>query len=648
MAKKIIKRTPKHKSEKHKTVIKLPLDIPYNKEKTLLNHFWSYFQIETATIRDVAKSCEEFWPKYFAIPEADRDKDTKYKVRQECGIDRNSINEIAKNHADNSKWLNHNTDKTGIVQISNRVTKTVDRYLNKDKSGKRSGLPKLHRFRDFTSIPGNSVNWESKQWQGYRLIGSLQGHANAYANGTLIEDGLRLKTGIQFFKQPANLRVPKEEKRGDFWNYDGPLAVVATNGGNTFVLPVRLPSGTAELARLQHFLGDKNAWSKITLVRIPDAKARNGWRYEAHLLVFKEPYRSQTELERQEVIKNKSKRIAGQDPNVSNITTVSVNQNFTDYQVTRFEPKTVILDKHAKLEQAKRKAQKKEDRSRRAANPEQYELSKPQTQRAARRKANNLKEKQVELPKGKRKTNKNNKPKQRYAKDTKTKTGRKASYKVTSLSHQQKQLKDQTAREMSRDLINVHGIYLTVEQNTINNWFYNHKWTKALTITTPGRYINSTQAAIKELGGTFQKASTFHVAASQTCLCGSKVKKDLNERTHFCPDCGLTGDRDELSALIHCCVRVTKSGKATLIKSKLKLAEKLVKQFSVNPQEKVGSRSTLRYLTGDSLLESLTLLSNRQPLPDDTKHSRVGNDPVQQMSTSSSASPSGSSRGSPS
>jgi len=37
---------------------------------------------------------------------------------------------------------------------------------------------------------------------------------------------------------------------------------------------------------------------------------------------------------------------------------------------------------------------------------------------------------------------------------------------------------------------------------------------------------------------------------SQTCLCGTSVPKGLDERKHVCPRCGLTGDRDVVSANI--------------------------------------------------------------------------------------------------
>jgi putative transposase len=37
---------------------------------------------------------------------------------------------------------------------------------------------------------------------------------------------------------------------------------------------------------------------------------------------------------------------------------------------------------------------------------------------------------------------------------------------------------------------------------------------------------------------------------SQTCVCGEPVRKDLSERWHYCPRCGLSLPRDQVSAML--------------------------------------------------------------------------------------------------
>ncbi|MEV6926202.1 zinc ribbon domain-containing protein [Dactylosporangium sp. NPDC051485] len=46
------------------------------------------------------------------------------------------------------------------------------------------------------------------------------------------------------------------------------------------------------------------------------------------------------------------------------------------------------------------------------------------------------------------------------------------------------------------------------------------------------------------------RAGTRRTAWTQHCLCGQRVPKDLADRRHHCPGCGLTGDRDLVAALI--------------------------------------------------------------------------------------------------
>ena len=36
---------------------------------------------------------------------------------------------------------------------------------------------------------------------------------------------------------------------------------------------------------------------------------------------------------------------------------------------------------------------------------------------------------------------------------------------------------------------------------------------------------------------------------SQRCICGARVKKQLSDRMHVCPECGLIGERDLISAM---------------------------------------------------------------------------------------------------
>jgi hypothetical protein len=58
-------------------------------------------------------------------------------------------------------------------------------------------------------------------------------------------------------------------------------------------------------------------------------------------------------------------------------------------------------------------------------------------------------------------------------------------------------------------------------------------------------------------GGRLTRASTTKTAMSQHCLCGTRVRKSLRDRTHTCPECRLIGDRDLVSSALGAFVTFT-------------------------------------------------------------------------------------------
>ncbi|WP_409470273.1 hypothetical protein [Streptomyces sp. HC307] len=73
-------------------------------------------------------------------------------------------------------------------------------------------------------------------------------------------------------------------RKGAWWDYTGPLAVVFAGGPGSrrddLVLPVRIPQGPKQSARAEHFLADTRRWHKVDLVRRRKASAPGGWAYE--------------------------------------------------------------------------------------------------------------------------------------------------------------------------------------------------------------------------------------------------------------------------------------------------------------------------------------------------------------------------------
>ncbi|WP_313675905.1 zinc ribbon domain-containing protein [Mycolicibacterium sp.] len=62
--------------------------------------------------------------------------------------------------------------------------------------------------------------------------------------------------------------------------------------------------------------------------------------------------------------------------------------------------------------------------------------------------------------------------------------------------------------------------------------------------------VTALQQECHAAGGRLYRAGTHATAMSQHCLCGARVPETLAQRTHHCPQCGLRGDRDIVSAAL--------------------------------------------------------------------------------------------------
>lgn len=82
--------------------------------------------------------------------------------------------------------------------------------------------------------------------------------------------------------------------------------------------------------------------------------------------------------------------------------------------------------------------------------------------------------------------------------------------------------------------------------------------------TAPGQFIDRLKERITNLGGTYIDINTYHTKLSQTCICGYVAKKNLSDRIHRCPKCGLVIQRDILSSYLG--LYVSKNGKTVNLK----------------------------------------------------------------------------------
>ncbi|MDT0468419.1 zinc ribbon domain-containing protein [Streptomyces gibsoniae] len=563
-------------------MIRLPLDVhdPGTRHRTegLFSAMWS---VKRTLQRDARDAVDAYW-----AGDVRRDTDAK-AWRLELGLSREGMERRAYQHMENSRHLAHHVTKALVMHQADEVFETsVSRHLFPDVSGRRHGRPRVGRWWDYTRIPGRArSHTTSRKWETFRLHGTLTGHLNTYRHRSLDrtvttpEQVAALPAGIAVLEQPRHLPTPvrptgriqtgevtarntPKTRAATWWDHTGPLAVLFTGGADAhrgdLVLPVRLPSGSGRWPRLVHFLNNPDTWHKIDLVRRRDTSAPGGWAYEAHLMVLTGGYASPATKARRAAAAA-LERVGGIDGNISNLSIVSFPNTFHpadgDVEAIRLEPSDAELAALAKDRRKDRGRKRALDRSRRASNPVQYGPSKRQQARAERRQAAGLPARTVQTPGGARAANKAGVPKQAYRRDSLSAGYRLNRARLAEAAATQAAAKDHRARRIAEDITAGHGANLIVEDCDIRTWY--RRWGKALQATTPGRLITAIGRECEKAGGRMLRASTFTTKLSQTCFCGEKVAKTLADRIHVCTACGLTGDRDKVSAALCAHVHLT-------------------------------------------------------------------------------------------
>jgi hypothetical protein len=400
------------------------------------------------------------------------------------------------------------------------------------------------------------------------------------------------------------------------------------------VLPVRLPSGAGRWARAVHFLGDPAAWHKIDLMRHRDASAPLGWACEARVMVLTGGYASPgTRARRAKAVG--LDRVAGIDGNVSNLSVASLPDTLDPASGAlasgRVELTGQELTALARLERRVRDRCRALDRSRRATNTRQYGLSKRQHKRAERRKNAGLPERQVTVPGGARAANTAGVPKQAYRRDGLSASYRLDRARIAGAAASAAEAKDHRARRIAADIVGEHGTHLVVEDCDIRTWF--RLWGKRLQATTPGRLLAAIGREAEKTGGRLLRTSTFATKLSQTCPCGAEVAKTLADRVHTCPACGLTGDRDLVSALLAAHFRLTDPDNPATARLDTTLARHTRILFAPGLQEALpgqpqrGARPTrgrthaaARHPPGRRASARRNNTRRHQPIPDETLH----------------------------
>lgn len=544
-------------------VIALDLDLSIDPvmRRRVEKHWGAVFHLRRALQRDAGALCRA----YLAAPNERADVGAK-SVRTRLGLDRKGIEARARTHVERAGWMRHHFTKATALHVADEVWQSCDRFLFRDSAGQRHGMPRVGSWWSFSRIPGRARSHTKAQpvWETYRLVGSLQGHldANGALPGLTMAQAAALEPGQSVFAQPRHLSVPTPPEGG--WRaYNGALAVVYTtltssrglSGG--LVMPVRLPQGAGQFARLVHFLADPQAWHKIDLVRVRDRHAAGGWRYQAHLTILGTGWAGPaTAANRAAAPAN---RLGGVDGNVSNLAVASLPAPGVEGQLLTTHiritgEQRAVTGHEAKKARGRNRAMQ---RSRRAGNAAQYKLSKKQLARADRRKAAGLPGRAVQVPGGARAANAAGVPRQAYRKDTLSKTYLAVRADHAAAASASVHRRDAYARQTAQATVLTHGPNLITEDVDMRLWSL--RWGRGIAAFTPGRLLAHLSRECSAAGGALTKASTRTTALSQHCLCGRRAKKTLAQRRHSCT-CGIEGDRDIMSAILAATVRLSEPG----------------------------------------------------------------------------------------
>ncbi len=513
--------------------------------------YFTMCNLRRALQRDAGRLCHEYWDR-----KTDRDTLGWKVVAEDLGLNRKGFERLARDHAAASGWALSHVSMQLVYAMADAVFENAVRHLWPDASGHRAGPLRVTAAHEYSTIHGRGrSHTTAKKWETFRLYGTLEGHLYAYGHGALgehptLDQVSALRAGTRVLHQ-KRMKTPGPTK----WStYTGTLVMVFSGGPNSteteLQLPVRLPQGRGQWDRVVHFLGNPDLWHKIDLVRRQDSSQPGGWRYEVHLLVLGEGYVSPRN--RALLAGAPTDRRACVDVNVSNLAVVSVGPVTREIRSTLVRADADERDQLARAQAKRRRGLRRVDRSRRANNAAQYAKSKAQVKRDARRAQRGLRPVTNTTPRGPRLTNINAVPRQAYRRDQLSGTYRDLRGRQGEQARAQSLTKQTRSHDVAVQLVATHGTNWKIEDCNLTAWA--RLWGKSLHAFAPGMVTADLASLVRSDGGSFTKVATGPTALSSHCLCGRHAKKDLSTRVHHCAGCGLTGQRDLVSAALGTCV----------------------------------------------------------------------------------------------
>ena len=119
-----------------------------------------------------------------------------------------------------------------------------------------------------------------------------------------------------------------------------------------------------------------------------------------------------------------------------------------------------------------------------------------------------------------------------------------------------------------------YGNHIKTEDISFKAW---HKmFGRSVSHHAPSSFLGELTRKAENASGCCERINTRQTALSQHCICGEKAKKDLAERVHLCKVCGFTAPRDTLSAYLAIFCQQTEIGESVKWTLDLDLAKSML------------------------------------------------------------------------
>src|SRR5438477_2922336 len=129
------------------SVIVLPLVVPGEQERRRLGKlFGAMHSVKRALQREVRGRLRAYW----AAPR--RLQRDAAEWRQELGLSREGLERCAYRHLERSGWLLGHVSKALVMHQADEVWAGVSRHLFGDRTGRRSGTPRVGGYWDYRRI----------------------------------------------------------------------------------------------------------------------------------------------------------------------------------------------------------------------------------------------------------------------------------------------------------------------------------------------------------------------------------------------------------------------------------------------------------------------------------------------------------------